>query len=683
MRLLRLFASACSVFACVWQPLGASASGSWIALNGIPGASIQTIQFSPAAPAKGFVGSDGGGLFRTINGGASWTREQVGQPNESIAALGLAPGDNNVMYAGSAIQGGAGKVRISTDGGITWTATPAQPPPLSNVGIHITGTVVESLGEAALVSDAFAGIFLTKDRGAHWTNTLSNAAINAMARGSATGSPIWAAGSLFNKPYVFESVDGGSAWLYLSLPGLPLCSNLTNIAADPGRGRVFAAWTTGCPGSTGRTGGLYVSTDGGKTWQAADTGLPLNFVSSALQSWMVFDPAMSGHIIMGALTAGGANAVFESTDGGVSWASAASRVPGEVTAAAIALRPASATAPAALFLGNDDLFSGPLSNAALTPADTGMKNSAVISVSEDGSSPSGLFAATNHGLYHSANFGKTWASVSGWPGSHIVLQFMRDRAPGARSVYVVDGDNRVFVSSDTGASWQDVTPSGYAITGILTDPLLPQRLYATTSGTTFLTSANAGSAWTSGTLPEAIAVPAKIPGGGSTLAVAPYLSGHLYAIASTGGVEVSDDDGATWREPAQQPPMFSSGEPGSIAVEQAAPFTLFFTNGLGSVATRPLAGGAWTTDTVFTQTVYQPSLGSVPWQDWIIGAGFLTGKTTYSCPITQDNGKTVTDPCATLPRSGGYSFSAGKQDLFVFTGGGGIFALPVTSLKVP
>jgi hypothetical protein len=126
--------------------LGASASGSWIALNGIPGASIQTIQFSPAAPAKGFVGSDGGGLFRTINGGASWTREQVGQPNESIAALGLAPGDNNVMYAGSAIQGGAGKVRISTDGGITWTATPAQPPPLSNVGIHITGTVVENLG---------------------------------------------------------------------------------------------------------------------------------------------------------------------------------------------------------------------------------------------------------------------------------------------------------------------------------------------------------------------------------------------------------------------------------------------------------------------------------------------------------------------------------------------------------
>jgi hypothetical protein len=659
------------------QPWAAAAAIPWIALHGVPGAEIETILFSPAAPANGLIGSDGGALFRTTNGGASWTRAPIGSVGEVISALAMAPTASNVMYAGSSGLGSPGVVYISQDGGLTWTATAAQPAtPAGN--LFVSGLIVDGQGTTALVSDATAGIFLTTNSGASWTNPLPNASVAALARSPAANGAIWAVGGASGEiPAVWMSATVGASWVGVPVTGLPRHGFANNVAIEPGSGRIFVSWYR-APSVVGkREGGLIVSSDGGTTWKAANSGLPSNVFGSFQQSWMVFDPAAAGHIVMGAFSAGGSNALFETTNDGASWSATGARVPGEVAANTVGLRPANGATPAALFAGLDDLFSGPLSTAALTPADTGMNNSTVLSATEDGSSAKGLFAATYHGVYHSANFGKTWTSVSGWPGSHYLFQLVPGRAPGAKSVYVLDGDDRAFASSDLGATWQEITPAGTAIAGIVADPGSAQRLYGTNGGKTFLTSADGGTSWIASQLPRPIAVSSSTFNGGAAIAVALRPAGRIYAIADNGKIEESKNFGATWSVLAQQPASFSYAQYfGSIAVEQARPFAVFAADGFGDVAMRAATGGAWTANSVLSQTSI---IGSVPARDWIVGTG-STGLLAYECLVTKDSGQTVANACASITALGLFSFSAGKQDLFVFGGGGGAYALPLASV---
>ena len=68
----------------------------------------------------------GGGIWKTIDAGVTWTPIFDGQPIASIGALEVAPSDPKVLYAGtgesdirSDLSSGDG-VYKSTDGGATW-----------------------------------------------------------------------------------------------------------------------------------------------------------------------------------------------------------------------------------------------------------------------------------------------------------------------------------------------------------------------------------------------------------------------------------------------------------------------------------------------------------------------------------------------------------------------------------
>src|SRR6516225_7902247 len=82
------------------------------------GPTILALAIDPATPTTLYAGTEGGGAFKSTDGGDSWTAINNGLTNLSVRALAIDPCTPMNIYAGT-FGGGAFK---STDGGDSWTA---------------------------------------------------------------------------------------------------------------------------------------------------------------------------------------------------------------------------------------------------------------------------------------------------------------------------------------------------------------------------------------------------------------------------------------------------------------------------------------------------------------------------------------------------------------------------------
>jgi photosystem II stability/assembly factor-like uncharacterized protein len=154
-----------------WRSVGPFRAGRASAVAGVAG-----------NPAIYYMGTPGGGVWKTTDGGTIWKPISDAVPVASIGAIAVAPSNPDVVYVGTgdvsevggAVNAGAG-VYKSTDAGATWT----------HVGLgdtwHIGAlwidphdpdlVVVAALGHT-FAKDADRGIFKTTDGGRSWKKTL-------------------------------------------------------------------------------------------------------------------------------------------------------------------------------------------------------------------------------------------------------------------------------------------------------------------------------------------------------------------------------------------------------------------------------------------------------------------------------------------------------------------------------
>ena len=124
---------------------------------GPDGGTIPALVVNPGDPRILYAGSESGGIFKSINGGANWSSVNAGLPAASFAvgALAIDPQDPTTLYAGT-----LGGVFKSTNGGTTWNGASSG---LASIGE--TADLQGSGGVNSLVVDAhnprtiYAGIW--------------------------------------------------------------------------------------------------------------------------------------------------------------------------------------------------------------------------------------------------------------------------------------------------------------------------------------------------------------------------------------------------------------------------------------------------------------------------------------------------------------------------------------------
>ena len=172
---------------------------------GLPNACRSTtIAFDPTDPTVMYAAASNGtnttadnGLYKTTNGGQTWTR--LG-PELPITAVAVSPTNPLLIYTG-----GTG-LRKSTDGGSTWTnLSPGTIGPVSAVVFHPTapGTVFvgcEGNGNTQ-------GVWKTTDGGTTWTKPLVFYGYTTILFHPTDPSIVYASGGTVHK-----STDGGDHW---------------------------------------------------------------------------------------------------------------------------------------------------------------------------------------------------------------------------------------------------------------------------------------------------------------------------------------------------------------------------------------------------------------------------------------------------------------------------------------
>ncbi|MEM8929650.1 MAG: glycosyl hydrolase [Acidobacteriota bacterium] len=278
-------------------------------------------------PRTFFMGTVGGGLWRTTDAGTSWHNVSDGHfATGSVGAVAVAPSDPNVVWVGmgeSCARGvmtthGDGVYR-STDGGTTWTHLGlAESRHIAEIEIHPDDPDVAWVAVQGHLwgPNDERGVFKTTDGGATWTKTLfvddttgaadlsldpSNPRVLYAAMWQHRRYP-WTIESGGPGSGIYQSTDGGETWEERT-EGLPETMGKIGVAVSPADGR--RVWAI----VEAEKGGLYRSDDAGKTWTLVNDERRIQ-----TRSWYymhVFAHPMDRHVVW-VLNA----PAFRSIDGG-------------------------------------------------------------------------------------------------------------------------------------------------------------------------------------------------------------------------------------------------------------------------------------------------------------------------------------------------------------------------------
>jgi photosystem II stability/assembly factor-like uncharacterized protein len=253
----------------------------------VRGGRVTAVAGVASQPSTFYMGSTGGGLWKTDDFGTSWSNISDGFfATPSVGDIKVAQNDPNVIYVGTGTDGMrsniiAGKgVYKSLDAGQTWM----------NIGLEKTGHIgaVEihpenhNIAYVAAIGQAFnpnpeRGVFRTKDGGKNWEKVLfisdtvgivdlvllpNNPNVIYAAAWRAERKP-WTIISGGKEGGIYKSIDGGDSWEKLDngLPkGLIGKIDLAVCAADS---KVVYALIE----AEGKEGGLYKSTDQGYSFK--------------------------------------------------------------------------------------------------------------------------------------------------------------------------------------------------------------------------------------------------------------------------------------------------------------------------------------------------------------------------------------------------------------------------------
>ncbi|MBT5714948.1 DUF1573 domain-containing protein, partial [Candidatus Poribacteria bacterium] len=534
--------------------------------------------------------ADGGGVFRSSDGGVTWVRKSNG--------LGTASGLAFAEASGYVLVGGfGGGVFRTGDQGETWAAAGL------DQSVHSLHAIVwpdasESLFAGVGYPELVAGgVHRSDDAGATWTLMDNGYVLDA---GSVTGTATaltsidWGDGtiSLFagiHQHGVYRSDDGGALW-EPKVAGLPLSTKGNRVGLAALGTTLFYTNSTS----------IYRSTDGGSTWAPVTGTLPVN----ASAGRRLHSVHVHGGSVFASINTDG---IYRSGDSGDTWTRKNSGIfDGGPTQESLA------TVDADVFVaGGAGIYRSTDNGESWTTSHEGIHHAVIHDLLWHGGA---LYAATEAGVAYSADDGVTWvqgggisvpginaiaadgsvlyAAARGWPNGEAVIKSTDDGAswtpvsPADETIYRVVAHGGyvfaasrgagVFRTSDGGTTWIGVNNglTGSALSSSFVISRASRLLLAAYDGLYY--SDDAGDNWTLSSL-----------AGPSVLAL--YDAGAtVYASTTDGSIYTSSDDGSTW--------VTTGGSPGKAFAVAEAGGKLFAATHV--VARSDDGGATWVSDAV-------------------------------------------------------------------------------------
>ena len=257
-----------------WRNIGPDRGGRSLASAG-----------STARPNEYYFGAVGGGLWKTVDGGAVWTPVTDGKiKSSSVGAVAVAPSNPDIVYLGmgeSELRGnvmqGDGMYK-TTDGGKTWQHIGlASSQAIARVRVDANDpnlVYVAVLGHPYGPSEE-RGIFRSTDGGATWKKILyendhagaedlsidpHNPKVMFATIWDVQRTP-WSLSSGGPASKLYKSTDGGDHWTDITRnPGLPTgVDGKIGVAISADSNRIYSLVEN-------ENGGLFRSEDAGATW---------------------------------------------------------------------------------------------------------------------------------------------------------------------------------------------------------------------------------------------------------------------------------------------------------------------------------------------------------------------------------------------------------------------------------
>jgi photosystem II stability/assembly factor-like uncharacterized protein len=328
--------------------------------------------------------------------------------------------------------------------------------------------------------------------------------------------------------HLHTSADGGQTWRVLASlnrPQLVLDQLMVDVEFSS------TIYTSGHRHK--EPGGFFKSTDGGVTWTEA-VALRGEAIHAMTQSTL--DPRI---VVVGTV-----NGVFKSEDRGETWRKIINIQVPTINSIAIDPRDTRIIYAGTWWRAYKTYDGGSswklIKNGMIDDSD-------VFAININSSNPDHVVASACSGIYESLNGGEVWRKIQGIPSTSRRTRdiVQHPSKPGTLYAGTTEG---FWMSTDGGRSWRMTTKRYLEINSIAVHPDAPDRVFIGTNNYGVLVSNDAGRTFT----PSNENFTSRF-----TFTVTPDIENpsRLYATtkntATSGGfIFISDDGGATWRQPA-------------------------------------------------------------------------------------------------------------------------------------
>jgi photosystem II stability/assembly factor-like uncharacterized protein len=256
----------------------------WRSIGPFRGGRTRAVAGVPSQPNVFYIAQVNGGVWKTDDYGRTWTPIFDDQPTGSVGCLAVAPSDPNIIYAGSGeglqrpdLSVGDG-IYKSTDAGRTWIhlgLRDAQQIPQIAIDPRDPNRILVAVAGHPYGPNTERGIFRSTDGGQTFDRVL----------------------------FKDENVGGADVLLDPKNPDTAYAA-LWEARQGPWEN---AAWN-------GSGGGVFKSTDNGKTWRQLSGGLP----DGIIQANLAIAPNSNNRLFASIALPGGL-VIYRSDDGGEKW----------------------------------------------------------------------------------------------------------------------------------------------------------------------------------------------------------------------------------------------------------------------------------------------------------------------------------------------------------------------------